>query len=517
MKYLCAILCVCFFSTNINSQYYIDILTYEDESTFSTHNFVTFSDSNYIYILGESSRNEGGVYWMKYDYAGHFIDLKSRYTLGDENMGRTQILVRKKDNRFYIFSEDVFDHGSALRCGEIDMLTGRVIENRILIGMTLVSIDFDGSNNISALGNNDWYDFSLNKWFHSSFIYTFDTNLVFQNSIKIWEGENAIMNSPSVQSIQFKRDSMYEIVGMNKSFFFNRDTADYGIYRWMYLPNGKLRERKLIPEGYHSRYNGYKSLIKNKYGHRIMGLNKFGYDETSKTWENNFIIAYFSGNFDTLFWSTPLFSTRDDKNGFAKILVVCESYNGDGYVALSEWRDTLTGRKQGQIFKVSENGQYEWSRQLTPNGYVTNKGQSLSFKNISSTPYGYLIIGDYYVKNEGTKSFMMHTDQYGCLVPGCQKTVGSVDIRKDDEWAFEMYPNPVQSQLYILSKINSREKHIINLYNVKGDELLQSEFYPQQNSQIMLLLPANIERGMHVLVIRNEKGKSVWRKSVIVQ
>jgi len=524
MKYIYSLLLLFYFGTSGFGQFYIDTLSYQNDSSNGTKNFVAFADSSHIYIFGENNYRKGYLedvnpYWAKYNYSGDIIKVVNRSTFSDGGIySRTQVLCKKKDNRYYVFNEENFHDNAALRIGELDMVTGRTIRNRQLADMHLTSGGFDGWNTLYALGYEDGYDANSNRYVTSDIIQTYDTNFILKSLVKLWYGNYDVKVNSVFNSIDLIQDSVFEILGMNLRYASNRDKLDtIGIHRWIFDTNGKQLHKSVIPEGYGSVFSGHAALITANSGQRIMGLCKYNFNEDTDTWENDLNIAAYSSGFDSLLWSTHLFSTRDDKNRFTEIRAVCASYNQNGYVAMSDWTDTLSNQRQGQIFKVSKTGDLLWKRSITPSSYNANEAKSLRFNNISSTPYGYLIIGDYYVKNEGTKSFMMHTDQYGCLVPGCQRTVGSEDIQKDDEWAFEMYPNPVQSQLYILSKINSRKKHIINLYNMKGDELLQSEFYPQQNSQIMLLLPENIESGMHVLVIHDEKGKSVWRKSVIVQ
>lgn len=106
------------------------------------------------------------------------------------------------------------------------------------------------------------------------------------------------------------------------------------------------------------------------------------------------------------------------------------------------------------------------------------------------------------------KIWFVRTDEYGCLVPGCQY-IGVEDVSSPD-FAVKVYPNPVAELLYIFNP--SAENLPAKLKNLGGKAVKTELMLPASGTFILPL--TELTAGIYFLQITLPDGKVVTEKII---
>lgn len=146
-----------------------------------------------------------------------------------------------------------------------------------------------------------------------------------------------------------------------------------------------------------------------------------------------------------------------------------------GYIGAGLSLSTEFGGYIGFLVRIAENGDSLWRR-----NYQWVEGNHSFFRDvINSENGGFVACGLVYSNPEldlSLDSWVVKTDEYGCVVPGCQVSI----LENEQQVNFLTYPNPVESTLniyfestvdpegrFVLTDTNSREIHSFEVrYNL---------------------------------------------------
>ena len=213
-----------------------------------------------------------------------------------------------------------------------------------------------------------------------------------------------------------------------------------------------------------------------------------------------------SPNFDTLLWQINFRDIPIETEVLYHELGLTEV--SDGFVGCGtffhgniDWRPS-----SGRIYKTSLNGDSLWTRNIIPIGWEEDRVVFADFYDVKETPFGTLVVAGHVVDRELeiTRPWILHLDKNGCLVPGCH-IVGTHDPSSGPYDApFGMYPNPFSKEIYILSRIDSQDDHLIRLFSNYGAELRRGIFQPLLSAQY-ILTTENLVPGTYYLSITNQR------------
>jgi len=193
-------------------------------------------------------------------------------------------------------------------------------------------------------------------------------------------------------------------------------------------------------------------------------------------WSANYTYTYRPSiyklnNEGVLLWQTPLGMDVyfDDGFWFSSLL---SSNLGDGYIVAGcqpnftdslyyGSNDTLTPagenlRFDALIAKVSKDGDSLWSRSYYTADFLFSRAE---FQDMVPHPDGgYLLCGYANKLPRGPNlpaiyTWILHVDEFGCAVPGCQNIVDTDDPTLPNPIRF--YPNPAADALYIYQQENN--------------------------------------------------------------
>jgi hypothetical protein len=167
----------------------------------------------------------------------------------------------------------------------------------------------------------------------------------------------------------------------------------------------------------------------------------------------------------------------------------------------------------GYLVKFSPNGDSIWSRRI--NNY---EGRTEQFFNIANaSDGGYYLTGYSWVQGDNSsKAWIVKVDSFGCLVPGCEKTVSVDDIKSGKEKAFSFFPNPVYNKFYLLSRIQERDLFQLKIYNLQGLLVQKYNFKPNAGAQYQVDLNEKLISGHYVIRIESSDGKVVSNEKMEV-
>ncbi len=167
------------------------------------------------------------------------------------------------------------------------------------------------------------------------------------------------------------------------------------------------------------------------------------------------------------------------------------------------YQRSFSSKADGWICKFKPNGDTLWSR-------VISKYNKLSeqFFNIgNASDGGYYLTGFSWIDGDNSsKAWIVKTDSFGCVVPGCQRTVSTEDIVNGKEKAFVLFPNPVTNKFYFLSRIEDVGLYRLVIFNLQGQILQTYPFNPSIGTQYEVDLNTEIVSGNYLVQVQNAKG-----------
>ncbi len=203
-------------------------------------------------------------------------------------------------------------------------------------------------------------------------------------------------------------------------------------------------------------------------------------------------------------------------NAQAAFTKMIKSQDGSGciLVGLEHTSNTVTPRVSwGVIAKIDNDGCMQWIRNYQS---AQDDVQSGKLNNIKATPDGgYIAVGTGR-RDDSTfqNGWAIKTDEWGCVVPGCQYIVtsdcdGTTPIEEvvQEEVEIKVFPNPTNGRVVL--KSNHQNIVEVKVYNTSGQLL---HFESIRNTEAELNLEEMIS-GIYILQIRLEEGL-VWEKLV---
>jgi len=262
-------------------------------------------------------------------------------------------------------------------------------------------------------------------------------------------------------------------------------------------PDGELLWRKQIVE---PKYNEVLLNIFDQDDGSILCLGD-SYDGTNSGNEFSYILLM---NIDT---SGKVNWTKRIIKGYLNESYNCiQSHNGD-IICCGRYKANQEYIKDGWIVKFTSSGDSLWSR-------VINHDDSISegFTYISqASDGGYYLTGYSWVPGDNSsKAWIVKTDSFGCVVPGCEKVVSVEDIISGKEKAFLFYPNPVVSKkFFFLSRIGNGESYQLQIHNLQGELVQTYPFRAHLGTQYEVDINSSVSSGLYVVNVINDLGKEV--------
>lgn len=171
--------------------------------------------------------------------------------------------------------------------------------------------------------------------------------------------------------------------------------------------------------------------------------------------------------------------------------------------------DTLPGGRYLQndaiICKISHEGEILWTRYYSR---VENLFSDDRFKCITRHPdQGYLISGEQVQYSPGeplVRTWLIHLDQYGCLVPGCHEIVSTAEGGTGQEPDILIYPNPTSEMLFIYQPDNKKVKY--QILDMQGR--LMDVFSCSTGDMTKILDVSDYPAGVYVLLKYRPSGRT---------
>ena len=264
---------------------------------------------------------------------------------------------------------------------------------------------------------------------------------------------------------------------------------------------------------------GAYAIIEEADGSLVM-ISGLGYrDEQFEVTYAHTSLMKMSPSLDIL-WETSFQPSYGNMNYRAK--EIFPQSDGGYYVAGYETfvRDTfiLNDYEDDKAFlwHVSADGDSLWTRYYE---FITDKPDTHWVHDVVQTSDGgYLFVGEAHDDDPlpgdpSQQAWFFKTDEYGCLVPGCQlvdvQEVAGLDLR------YEVYPNPTTDWLYLYLGPWSRKNPLtISLYDQSGRLVQQTE--AKRGSTTYLFSMAEQAPGAYYLQATSE-GQVFMQELVVKQ
>ena len=205
--------------------------------------------------------------------------------------------------------------------------------------------------------------------------------------------------------------------------------------------------------------------------------------------------------------------TKRIMKGFDDAAIVCIGDSSGNIICSGLSHIDQSSKANGLILKFTQGGDSLWSRIIN----YTDRA-SEQFNNISKAyDGGYYLTGFSYVEGDNSsKPWIVKTDSFGCVVPGCEKVVSTKDIESGKEKAFVFFPNPVYDRFFFLSRIERSDKHYLMIYNLQGQLMQTYPFTPHLGHQYQVDVNEQISSGEVLLQVRNGMGEILVGEKVVI-
>jgi len=108
------------------------------------------------------------------------------------------------------------------------------------------------------------------------------------------------------------------------------------------------------------------------------------------------------------------------------------------------------------------------------------------------------------------KMWLVRTDKYGCLVPGCDKW-DDLDEKEANQIRLSLYPNPVVNELYVFNPTHAHS-YKGELISLNGQVVKSNIFLSPQSTTIIPL--SGLKSGIYILKCSDEKGNVQTHKII---
>lgn len=473
--------------------------------------FKISTDSQYIYVIGDVKQNLLG-------HPRDIIPVVGVFTYDGNLMKRINILdtlIRENpywNEPIYLINDSIciievfgenYNKPSMKYFNKFNLRNG-TFDDRIKVKIELDSVFSNFSEGILKDGE---LVLSLKQYdkVNSSIIFEFDTSMNVLRIIKI----------PINKSYQLDR---YITKGNNVTYNIISEfveTVNQSKYGTGYLFYTKLdtfgrvlKTKKLNMPGnfYIAGGETYTIILNSNNTYTIFGNDrgnfKIHYDDI-------FYFVNVSAEFDTIHWITK-FDIFDNKSVDSEqrmdINYMTKMTDGS-YVVGGNMNDPSFDKPDyAFLLKCGANGDSLWMRKYHPTEWTIDQAIWMRFFQVKATPYNTIVAAGEAVDREYYHGWLVHFDEHGCVVPGCEKIVSTKEIYEGKVKAFELFPNPVISdKIYLLSRINTKEDARISIIDLQGKEIKSMKLKLEASVQYFIPVPEEIPSGEYIFKIESKE------------
>ncbi|MFK8037052.1 MAG: T9SS type A sorting domain-containing protein [Crocinitomicaceae bacterium] len=206
--------------------------------------------------------------------------------------------------------------------------------------------------------------------------------------------------------------------------------------------------------------------------------------------------------------------------------------NDSNFVAVGRTIDTTSINSHGihsggRLLKFNLTGDIIWDRNYQRVQFLDNENNiptHILYDVDMTADSGFVMVGQA-INSEasnpepvGQLGWLVKTDKYGCLVPGCQEfdnpdTTDTVITPPDPEIGLKVYPNPAKDELYIYyASQNHTGNAIASLFNMQGQ--IVSQWPLNTNYTTYMLDVEHYAKGTYVLKILD--GEAVLKVEKVI-
>lgn len=482
--------------------------------------YAVASDSNYIYTFGDrviredSNRRNKVIEYIVcvFDYSGKLLSIKSIIDTSIQRLviyGDVFKIKRQKEAVFdliyYEFPSTINPLGS-MRYGRLNVFNGNIDS------FAIIPWAYPGNKDVFQESRNEitWVNDTLltSLKVHGGGInelYIFEIDRSF-NLVKWLKIENT--KKDTSESIRWvTKDSLgnYEVI--TQELFLNNiisSTKYYSISYNKYDPNGlKVKKQIINTFGKNIGINGGGTfnVKRNDYNQFVI----FGEEQDTLTYKSIVpVVVYTSPEGDTLYKLTPMYakpaSGTNQVDHFSYYLE--KLGNNRGYIASAVIETNLFAEPDyGALFKVSSTGDSVWLRKFQPIGWDSTRARWMKFTMVKETPYQSLVVSAQVADGDENvlKSWILHLDKDGCLIPGCYTSTNTNLSNKNEATPFEVYPNPISGHLlYLLSRVTAKLCRI-SICDLSGNILETKSLSIEKDVQYLLDTPEKLPNGQYLI------------------
>ena len=181
------------------------------------------------------------------------------------------------------------------------------------------------------------------------------------------------------------------------------------------------------------------------------------------------------------------------------------------------------GVRKGFVLKVSEDGELDWFRIITPpqsEGNDAGGEYTRVYGVTQTTDGGYIMAGEYFsspgnIYPEGIQTAIaVKVDEFGCLVAGCDTLVGIAEIPKAN-LGLRVWPNPA-SEVVNISVAENVKVERIKVYEITGRVVLdQSPQPPSPRGSAISFDISDLSPGIYLVEVKTKTGQREVKRVVI--
>ncbi|WP_084274311.1 T9SS type A sorting domain-containing protein [Crocinitomix catalasitica] len=212
-------------------------------------------------------------------------------------------------------------------------------------------------------------------------------------------------------------------------------------------------------------------------------------------------------------WEIPYgdYYTSGFAKNFTKILPLNErEFVVTGYV------HTETGI-MGCLVKFNIDGELLWHRKYMKVP-LAESGNEHYLYDVEQTPDGgFVMVGQAFDRLEitdlpGQKAWLVKTDEYGCLVPGCEDDDLGIDNPVKTVQS-KIYPNPAKNTLFYYHHQDNFEPVTITIHSIHGQQV--HEWQLHSNDITCEVDISHFETGVYVLNVVSESGEMLGSEKFV--
>ena len=170
-----------------------------------------------------------------------------------------------------------------------------------------------------------------------------------------------------------------------------------------------------------------------------------------------------------------------------------------------------SAKVEGWAVKISPSGNVIWNRHYLT---LTCKGDHI-FSDVLEQEEGSLVMcGVAYDETPGTpatNAWLVKTDSFGCLVPGCE-TVGIAE-NTPIENSLKLYPNPTNDRLFLYYNNPQYKNFVFAITDLTGREVVPNT--PLQSSTTYEIVVRDWAKGMYFVRVFDTEGRNVYTEKFV--